>query len=91
MKTIFKLFQGAVCFAILVSVFTSCSAGQMKALQNGASFLSLIFGLVLAVALVYTWILKAKDGDNDKTSNEFGCWGVVLIAALIIGLIVFFS
>ena len=73
--------------AIITTIITSCDASTMEGLQTGVSFIVAILALIFGGIFVGGSLLSAKDGESNETTNKFGCWGALIIAAMILVLI----
>lgn len=88
MKTaILKSWKKVFSLIIITTITTSCDASTMEGLQAGVCFIVAIFALIFGGIFVGGSLLSAKDGESNETTNKFGCWGVLIIAAMILVLI----
>jgi hypothetical protein len=63
----------------------------MYGLEQGASALTFIFGIIFSIILIFIWINSAKDGRSNKDITELGLGGILFIIIAIIVLIIYFS
>ena len=91
MKNNIKFCQRVIFLTTITAIFASCNANTMEQLQTGTTAIVYIFALLFGGIFIGGWFLSAKDGENDKTINKFGCMGIILVAVALLVLASIFT